>query len=317
MNCFGMHRIGRADDRKTIHCGAETTNGLALCELCQRKAKTDLEFLPVYFRNLARWRPGGAGSRSVPSSCEPRSANTSGDRVGKAMDAAGNDLTTWARALVDDRPQLARLHDRLIAADIEEHEVMAWLCRGFDRYLPSIAMLDWCGQFVADIAEHEETLQKLTLDVVPGWYAGSCRRCEAATYVVPGLTWVTCGGCGVTTFARDHVETILTEARGWIAPPKALAGAIVAMLDSELSVERLHERIRQWSFRERVSAVRRLDSDGDEVGAKRYRLGEVLDVLLADGATRIEGTVAPKPERPATLVTIPGGGSVPILRWVD
>jgi hypothetical protein len=50
------------------HCGATTSNGLALCELSQMAAAKSLEFLPVYFRNLARWRPGRAGSRPVPGS---------------------------------------------------------------------------------------------------------------------------------------------------------------------------------------------------------------------------------------------------------
>jgi hypothetical protein len=74
------------------------------------------------------------------------------------------------------------------------------------------------------------------------------------TYVVPGLTWVTCRACGSTTYARDHLETILTEASDWIARPKALAEAIVALVDTEQSVPRLHERIKKWGHRERIAA---------------------------------------------------------------
>lgn len=291
MNCLGKHRIGKPDERITIHCGAETTNGLALCELCQRKALLDLEYLPVYFRNLARWRPGGTGGRQVPSSREPRGVETGGDRVAAAIDETGNSLVTWARTLVDDRPQLTPLWDRLEAADLDESTIIAWLCRGFERYIVSVATLEWCGEFVADIAEHEEQLCRLTMQAVPGWYAGACRRCETSTFVVPGLTWVTCQGCGTTTFARDHLATILDEARGWIAPPMRLAEAIVALVDTEQSTPRLHKRISKWGERNRIEVLRRADSDGDPVGPKRYRLGDVLSALLSDGATRTDDQV--------------------------
>lgn len=287
---------------KCYSCGAETSNGLALCDLCQRGAGINLEFLPVYFRNLARWRPGRAGSRPVPGSRVlydgPTSSGT-GDRISDALDATANMLTTRARELCDDRPHLARLLDRLAAARAEERideaQAVAWLCKGFERFLVSVATLDWCGDFVRDLGHHEHVLRSLTEVSVPGWYAGACARrvsmeaaCGAPTYVVPGLTWVTCGACGTTTYARDHLETILDEARGWVARPMRLAEAAVALLDTELSVPRLYERIKKWEQREKIEGIRRLDADGDPVGPKRYRFGDVLDRLFDEGATRAE-----------------------------
>lgn len=294
---------------RCLACTAETSNGLALCQLCCRKVETDLLYLPLYFRNLARWRPGRAGSRPVPSSRVlydggERGPGT-GDRISDTLDETANALTTWARMLADDRPHLARLLDRLAAAraaeTIDEAQMVAWLCKGFDRFLTSLATLEWCGEFVKELAEHEARLRDLTETAVPGWYAGACRHCEAATYVVPGLTWVTCRACGSTTYARDHLETILTEAREWVAPPKRLAEAIVALVDTELSVPRLYERIKKWTQRkpERVPAVRRqtrgyawdVDAErftvvAEETGRPRFRLGDVLDLMYAEGATR-------------------------------
>ena len=285
-----------------LHCGAETNNGLALCDLCRRMASTILEFLPVYFRNLARWRPGRAGSRPVPGSRVlydgvDRGVGT-GDRISDTLDYTANALTTWARALVEDRPYLARLLDRLSAArkaeTIDEAQAVAWLCVGFERYLTSVSTLGWCGEFVRDLAHHEEALRKLTETAMPGWYAGSCRRCEASTYVVPGLTWVTCGMCGTTTYARDHLEIVLNEARDWVARPKAIAEAIVVLVDTEASVPRLYTRIRQWAYVGDIAPIRRTTrgyiwSDEEdrvvigpeEVGHARYRLGDVLDVVLS------------------------------------
>ena len=211
-----------------LYCTAPTSNGLALCDLCQRKATVDLEFLPIYFRNLARWRPGRAGSRPVPGSRvlydgEIRGTGT-GDRISDTLDATANALTTWARGLADDRPHLALLLDRLAAArraeTIDEAQAVAWLCAGFTRYLTTVATLDWCGEFVRDLDYHEAILRGLTEVAIHGWYAGACRRkvtmesaCGASTYVVPGLTWVTCGTCGTTTYARDHLEVILDLVR--------------------------------------------------------------------------------------------------------
>jgi hypothetical protein len=279
-----------------LHCGARGGgNGLALCELCQRYARSVFEMLPVYFRNLARWRPGRAGSRPVPGSRVlydggERGPGT-GDRISDTLDEVANALTTSARMLADDRPHLARLLDRLAAAraaeTIDEAQMVAWLCKGFDRFLTSLATLEWCGEFVKELAEHETRLRELTETAVPGWYAGACRHCEAATYVVPGLTWVTCRACGSTTYARDHLETILDEAREWVARPMRLAEAVVALIDTELSIPRLHKRISKWGERGQIEALRMHDSVGDPVGPKRFRLGEVLDRMAAEGATRL------------------------------
>ena len=259
-----------------LHCTAETTNGLALCETCRIAASVYLEFFPVYFRNLARWRPGHAGSRPVPGSREPQGpALVAADKIMRALDEAGNALTTWARMLADDRGITPPRTDG-------EVEQVAALCRWFSEHLTSIATLEWCGEFMrADLGSdgigwHEAKLRRLTEAVIPGWYSGACHLCHTDTYVVPGLTWVTCPGCGATTYARDHLDTILDEARDWVATPVRLAEFLVAMLDVELSVEDLRKRIAIWGVRGHLVVIRR-----DAYSVKRYTLGEVLDRLAA------------------------------------
>jgi hypothetical protein len=293
-----------------LHCGATTSNGLALCERCRIAVSVVLEFLPIYFRNLARWRPGRAGSRPVPGSRvlydgEARGVGT-GDKISDRLDEATNALTTWARTLADDRPDFPRpltFTDAVLAGDLppataealadDQPRVIVALCHAFTDHLTSIGTLGWAGEFVRDLSHHESVLRGLTEQSVPGWYAGACARrvsmestCGAATYVVPGLTWVTCGTCGTTTYARDHLETILDEARDWIDRPRRLAEAAVALIDTEVSVPKLYERIKKWEQREKIAGIRRLDSDGDPVGPKRYRFGEVLDRVFSEGATR-------------------------------
>jgi hypothetical protein len=277
-----------------LRCAATTTNGLALCDLCQRKAMADLDYLPTYFTNLTRWRPGRAGSRRIPGSVvlwdgEPQG---SGDRVRDALDEFSNALSTWARMLADSRPIVRRpleLFDAVILdegdlSDLDDSQTTRLLCGGFYKNLTSIATQDWAGEFVTELGRHEENLRTITEDVAPGWYAGTCRGCGYATFVIPGLTWVTCSFCGMTTYARDRLPIVLNEARGWVARPRQIADVIVALVDGEHSAKRVYDRIRQWASREMIEPVDswgydpRLGYANDKVMAHRYRLGDVLDL---------------------------------------
>lgn len=266
-----------------LHCGATTHNGLVLCELSQRHASDLLDDLPVYFRNLARWRPGRAGSRPVPGSRvlydgEIRE-DKAGDRISDSLNAVGNAVATWARALADDRG--IELSD-----GDSETAVFAATCALLANHLTSIGTLEWAGEMIRDLEHHARRLRGLTEVAVPGWYAGTCRRkvamateddaglCGAIIHVLPGLSIVTCVGCGSTTFARDHLEAILDDARGWVAPPKRLAEAIVALVDGEESIEDLRKRIAIWAVRDQIETLR-----PTPYAPKRHRLGDVLDVL--------------------------------------
>lgn len=285
------------------HCGAETSNGLTLCNLCQRFTITALEYLPIYFRNLSRWQPGRAGSRPVPGSRVLYDGHDhgqgTGDRISDRLDETALMLTEAADKLADARSYLRRLLDRLADAEeagtVDDAESVSWLCRGFIKHLPAIATLDWAGAFVTDIAHHEELHRNLTNECVPGWYAGACRKCESGTFAVPGLTWVTCGGCGTTTYARDHLDTLIDEASEWLERPKQLAVAIVALVDTEPSIDRLYTRIRQWAHQGNLDAVHRSTRDyvwsttenrlvvgTVNVGPARYRMGDVLQLVLRD-----------------------------------
>lgn len=283
-----------------LHCGAETSNGLALCDLCQRYASECLEHLPTYFRNLSRQRRPGRPNGSIGGGLGGSEGGSAS--VVAALGRAENDISTLARLLADARGIELPNEDT-------EAETFAALCALLASSLTTIATLEWAGQFVKEVARHERILQEVTQTSVPGWYAGACRQetgkdmegnthtCGTPTYVVPGLTWVTCRGCGATTYARDHLQIVLEEAEGWIARPKALAAAIVALVDSEPSVHQLYARIRQWAHRDAIPAIWATkrdyvyDADTDtivladvRVGQPRYRLGDVLDQIMREEA---------------------------------
>jgi len=302
-----------------VHCGATTSNGLVLCELAQMQAAQGLEFIPVYFRNLARWRPGRAGSRTVPGSrvlydgSDREALSTGTDRVQSALEQAGNDINRLVERLTEER-----------GLDVDhpdtEAEQVAAHCRLLAEHLATISASTWADVFLRKVTQHESTLRDLTEDVAPGWYAGGCKQCDSGTYVIPGLTWVKCRGCGANTYARDHLDTVLDEARAWVAQPMALARAIVALVDTEQAVARLHKRISKWGERKQIPVIRATRTehvyDLDlgtmvfrevESGPKRFRLGDVLDALKRNGPTRTDSEVA-KAEAEAAAEVAPDAG---------
>jgi hypothetical protein len=264
------------------HCRADTTNGLALCAACIAWFLINTEFVPVYFRNLSRWRPSSAsGVRSVPGSREPRLPGVAGtDRIGRALDETYGDLMALVRKVAASRPQHAAVVARI--ATFEEERTVRLSCALLTKHVDSFTTLPWVSELLVGISGVEQRLREETERAIPGWYAGACQLCGIDTHVVPGLTWVTCQGCGATTYARDHLEVILKEAAHWIATPAQLSGALVALLDGEVSVFKLRKRITAWGNREKIEVHRNLDDDGDPVGPKRYRLGEVLSMLDAE-----------------------------------
>lgn len=265
------------------NCGADTTNGLALCQACRAWFLVNAEFIPVYYRNLARWRPSQAtGAKRVRqvAPAMPTLGGQGADRIGRILDETHTDLLRLTEHLTEDRPQHTRTVARINRLD--EEATIALTCALLIKHVDSLTTLPWIKDIVVGISEIETTLREETERAIPGWYAGACRLCKTPTHVVPGLTWVTCQGCGATTYAKDHLDVILDEARDWVSTPGGVAVALVALLDGEDSVLRLRKRITNWGNRAQIQTHRKLDEDGDPVGPKRYRLGDVLDTMARE-----------------------------------
>lgn len=263
------------------NCGADTTNGLALCQACRAWFLVNAEFIPVYYRNLSRWRPSSAsGAKRVRQVAPPMPSmpgSSSSDHIGNTLEEAHTDLLRLTEDLAGARPQYARVIARISA--MEEETFVHLACALLTKYVDSLTTLSWIKGIVTGISEIETTLREKTELAIPGWYAGACKLCQTPTHVVPGLTWVTCQGCGATTHASDHLPIILEEARDWVAHPGQLAGALVALLDAEVSPFHLRKRISNWGNRDKLTPIRRLDSEGDPTGPKKFRLGDVLTLL--------------------------------------
>lgn len=280
-----------------LNCSATITNGLTLCALCQTKATTDLQLIPIYHRNLSRWEPGRSGGRQVPTSRPPAGERLDGgDQVTQALDDASLMLAGLLLALGVSADGLLKVDSEFIHASVTPDIVD--MCSFLERNMSKLAALPGAGDAVTAIGKAEARLAALTRRVAPGWYAGACRRCKKATYVIPGLSWLTCGGCGTTSFARDHLDLIIGEARGWIARPRQLAAAIVALTD-EPSVDQLYESIRNWGKRGHLA-----DHSSHRYSPKTHRLGDVLDRIHARKAEE-EARAKRKAEEAARIQVSP------------
>jgi hypothetical protein len=162
------------------HCGAETTNGLALCQACRAWFLVNCEFIPVYFRNLARWSPSQAsGAKRVRQVAPPMPSmpGSSGrDHIGNVLEEAHTDLIRLTEQLATARPQFTRIVARI--SRMEEETFVLLVCALLVKYVDSLTTLSWVKGIVTGISEIETTLRDETERAMPGWYAGACRLCK-------------------------------------------------------------------------------------------------------------------------------------------
>lgn len=301
-----------------LHCGAEVTNGLALCATCRQTLRVGLVNVAAYHADVLRIQPGQRVKvRSAYRSTPPPAVRAPYDPISNVAAAVDNMLSTWCRALTDDRPGIGH-------APLGAVRQCAWL----EGHLRSIATLEWAGELLRDVTASERRLQRILDRSDTGWYAGICGAvlederahdgttcmcachnghdcpcdipggcgsevamiaavvCERGLYATPGHGWIRCPECGTTYDAASRRDTMMAEAREELAPVSVIARIVVGLVDTEQSVERLTNRIDQWVSRGQLHdlGVRVLDGRPRRV----YRIGDVFDLVgrkvLRDGA---------------------------------
>jgi len=264
-------------------CGAETTNGLALCKRCQQTLTVALVNVGAFYTDALRIRPGErVRVKSTFQSAPPPPTAVTFDPVTVATGFVDAIVIGWVRNLEDDRPGIDQPPDDVAKA-------CAWL----ENHVPTIVTLEWAGEMLREIRQCERRLQQLIDRSDTGWYAGVCGNeigrewtgngvqpvtCERSLYGTMGTSWVRCPECGRTWDAGQRREVMLREARDEMAPVSVIARAVVGLLDTEVSVQRLANRIDQWVKRGKLHdlGVRVLD---DGKPHRVYRLGDVFDLL--------------------------------------
>lgn len=297
------------------NCQAATTDHLALCVACQTTTSHALVNVSAYHADVARIQPGERVKvRGAYQSTPPPATKDAYDRISAVLDAVENSIGTWCRALADDRHEAGKIPGSLMArtAWLEKHlpsiatlewagEMMRDVMACERKLLTILDKSDtgWyageCGAVIGDERVHDGTTCGCACHNgadYPCDVPGGCGTevvslnvtCPRNLYVTPGQSYVRCPECGTTYKSADRRDKLMADAREKVAPVTVIARAVVGLVDSESSVERLANRIDQWVKRERLAdlGVRVLTP-----GAKPqrvYRLGDVFDLLKIDTA---------------------------------
>lgn len=313
------------------NCKAET-NGVSLCTKCATTLQVSLVNVPAYHADVSRIRPGERIKvRGVPSSMPPSGDDAPAwDKIGDATDAVENTVKTWVKALENDRGLHWSPPRRTAETPpgLDVRSACAWL----EHHSRTIVTLDWAGELLRDMLAAEKALLKIIDNSDTGWYAGECGNelaeerphdggtcgcgchlgddcdidggcereydvlpavvCPRALYAVVGGGFVRCPECGRTWRTADRRDLLMKEAREELAPVAVIARAVVGLLDGEVSVEKLANRIDKWVSRKRLRdvGVRVLVPGGKP--QRVYRLGDVFDLMRLDREAKAETTDA-------------------------
>lgn len=267
-----------------LHCGADTTNGLALCARCLNTLSIACTNVAAYFTDVEKIQPGERiPTRGVPKSTPPPGADGERiDRISEALDHVTAIVAGWGRNLVDDRPGSGSMPTTVV-------RVLGWL----ESHRTTIATLEWGGECLRELRQCERMLQRLLDRSDTGRFIGICSSeigadtetdemllCDRALYAPESVSWVTCPQCGVSWPVAERRRLLADATRDELAPVRVIARVIVGLLPGQLSEERVTRRIEQWVRRGQLQdyGVRVIDGKPRRV----YRVGDVLEIVLGE-----------------------------------
>lgn len=249
---------------------------LALCPRCVKTTQHALTNIGANYADLDRIATHGVRRRGSAVS-DPTWTRVSAvriDPITAADHTATNTLTTWARALVDDRPGIT-------APPITVPELVTWLT----DHLGSVTTLPWAGDLSRELLALERALKQVTQRARTGNYLGRCGGrqgegppCDQPLYAGHEQRTIVCR-CGATWDARSRRQQLVRAAEEELLPATSIA-RLAAVFTGEVNVGRMEERIRKWTQRGRVEAVATHTIDGRP--RRVYRVGDVLDLLTED-----------------------------------
>lgn len=302
-------------------CGKPTSGG-AWCSSCRHTTDVAIANVATYHDDLDTVRTrqtsyGGPASLGSVGKSQPLVVDASflpDGRGTRAQAATRNAVTTWARALHDDRPELGW----------PKYDTVHSVCSHFAKHLGTISGLPWADEFKADMLSLERELAKVVDRPADAWYAGLCgfvvgdahdgsicacgchnlehegacetaqhggecdvpggcgrefdaSACEQPLYANATQVYITCRTCGTTYHVDERRDELLEQARDREATVEVITRIVTTLGDQAVRTEKVAARIRQWSVRGRIT------SHGQRVvnGRPRpvYRIGDVLDLL--------------------------------------
>lgn len=267
-----------------LHCTADVTNGLALCDRCQNTLRAALVNVAAYYGDVDNIQPGQRVKvRSAYQSTPPPEVKPGADKISESLSHAAVIVIGWARNFADDRPQAAAMPTTLV-------RVCGWL----ESHVSSIATLEWAGECLRELMDVERQLRRILDKADTGQFAGPCGNevgreevdgetvpltCQRGLYSTASSNWVRCPECGRTWNSKERREVMRRESEDRVAPVRVLARIAVGLTD-EVSEERLIRRIEQWVRRDQLQSAghRYLDGRLRQV----YRIGDVLRLVNGD-----------------------------------
>jgi len=274
----------------TLHCHVcQADTDAMLCRRCLYRLERILAELPSWLSELQR--------------TETRQSNTSGPDGGKPTkraeqplpfdaravvlaEQARNGLSSWIRHLCEQRglttPKLDRTahmavwltaHVAAIAQDeaaADCYTAMVELRRALMRHVDNLGKR-WAGPCTAMVDEYALSLDsgdQLRPVLVQ---TGTRRQCGADLRTRPGSPVIICAECGAEYDPIERAQWTLGQSRDHLDSAAFIAHALT---DAGYPVKR--NTITMWARREKLFAWRE-----DDLGRPLYRVGDVLDLVLA------------------------------------
>lgn len=224
--------------------------------------------------------------------------------VGPLLDRARNEVTTWARDLLESRglqassrmPVLAgpRCADHLcrhnscrairLGGQLIVPASLAGMCDWLARRIDSIKLGPQAGTMASSIARLTADLLAV-IDLPPSpIYLGPCDSCQHPMYVARGERVYACTtrGCQHTYNVERRIAHLLRESRNVVATTSTIVTALTS-LDAPVT----EDRIAKWRERGKLATIKH-----DARGRPMHRVGDVLDLRNAEARKRVERATA-------------------------
>lgn len=260
----------------TCPCGQPATDGAFLCGSCITSTWNTLANVPALVAELETTitRQARMAERSGSATDGALPWNEAASRARRRLRVT---LSTLTEACIADRINSTEAtHREPVPARGDLGYVASWLMVRVDPLAasPHARALWDVGRVVRSCSR--------VIDRPPEMiYAGPCQACGADLYAMPGAALVTCRVCGVPEDVEERRGFLLTRVYDQLATATEVARALTT-LDMPIT----SDRVRQWRHRERL-----VPRGHNRTGHPLYRVGDVVDLLLADtaGGSRTRG----------------------------
>lgn len=228
-------------------------------------------------RGSRMWVGGSRPSAETPLPFDPRVSNILGP--------VRNNLTTWARVIAEEAPDVDPI-------PTDTDEIAAWIGEACEW----AATKQWAGDMAHDIEHGQRRLAELFDNPPERAYAGTCGSegeygvCTEPLYVEQAgadtAPVITCPRCGRHHEVRERRDALAVAVDGYLGT----AAEISSLLKIVLGEAAGHSTIRRYAQKGLIQEHGKrlsLDDMGRVVHTPTYRIGEVRDALAQKSKRKV------------------------------